>query len=128
MAADNRPLSPHLQIYRPQWTAFLSILHRATGVGISIGAIYLAWWLVAAATGGDYFESFQWFAGSFVGILLFIGFTAAVYYHLCNGIRHLVWDTGRNLDLEGAYKSGLAVVACTGILTAITWIAGLAAW
>ncbi len=127
MAADNRPLSPHLQVYRPQWTSVLSILHRATGVVLSIGAVYLAWWLVAAATGGDYYEGFAWFAGSIIGNLLFMGFTFCLFYHLCNGIRHLVWDTGRNLELEGAYTSGLVVVGAALALTLIAWVAALAA-
>ncbi|MEQ9126618.1 MAG: succinate dehydrogenase, cytochrome b556 subunit, partial [Alphaproteobacteria bacterium] len=127
MAADNRPLSPHLQVYRPQWTSVLSILHRATGVVTAIGLVYVAWWLIAAASGGDYYESFAWFAGSIFGNLLFMGFTFCLFYHLCNGIRHLVWDTGRNLELEGAYKSGLMVVAGAGVLTLIAWIAALAA-
>ena len=126
MAADNRPLSPHLQVYRPQWTSVLSILHRATGVASAIGAVYLAWWLVAAATGGAYFKSFQGFAGSFVGYIIFAGFSYAMMYHLCNGIRHLVWDTGRGLELEDAYKSGLIVVAASIVLTLIIWIAALA--
>ena len=127
MAADNRPLSPHLQVYRPQWTSVLSILHRATGVVTAFGLVYVAWWLVAAASGGGYYESFVWFAGSIFGNLLFMGFTFCLFYHLCNGIRHLVWDTGRNLELEGAYKSGLMVLAGAGVLTLIAWIAALAA-
>jgi succinate dehydrogenase / fumarate reductase cytochrome b subunit len=126
MAADKRPLSPHLQVYRPEWTSILSILHRATGVASAIGAVYLAWWLVAAATGGDYFESFQGFACSFVGYIIFAGFSYSVMYHLCNGIRHLIWDTGRGLELEDAYKSGLIVVAASAALTLIIWIAALA--
>ena len=127
MAAGNRPLSPHLQVYRPQWTSALSIFHRGTGVVLSIGAVYIAWWLTAAATGGDYYESYLWFAGSIFGNLLFAGFTFSLFYHLCNGIRHLMWDTGRNLELEDAYKSGLAVIAVSGVLTLVSWIAALAA-
>jgi len=126
MAADKRPLSPHLQVYRPEWTSILSILHRATGVASAIGAIYLAWWLVAAATGGDYFEGFRGFAGSVVGYIIFAGFSYSVIYHLCNGIRHLIWDTGRGLELDSAYNSGLIVVAASAVLTLIIWIAALA--
>ena len=94
---------------------------------LSIGAIYVAWWLVAAATGGGYYESFSWFAGSILGNLIFMGFTFCLFYHLCNGIRHMVWDTGRNLELEDAYKSGLLTVAAACGLTVISWIAALAA-
>jgi len=126
MAADKRPLSPHLQVYRPEWTSVLSILHRATGVASAIGAVYLAWWLVAAATGGDYFEGFQDFAGSFVGYIIFAGFSYSIIYHLCNGIRHLIWDTGRGLGLDSAYNSGLIVVAASAVVTTIIWIAALA--
>ena len=125
MAADNRPLSPHLQVYRPEWTSVLSIVHRGTGFVISIGAVYVAWWLVAAATGGDYYEDFSWFAGSILGNLIFMGFTFCLFYHLCNGIRHLVWDTGKGLELESAYKSGLMVLGGAAALTAIAWIAAL---
>ena len=70
---------------------------------------------------------FVWFSGSIVGKLIFMGFTFSLFYHLCNGIRHLVWDTGRNLELEGAYKSGLMVVGGAVVLSAIAWIAALAA-
>lgn len=127
MAAGNRPLSPHLQVYRPQWTSVLSIIHRGSGVVLSIGAVYVAWWLVSAATSEAYYESFAWFAGSIVGNLFFMGFTFCLFYHLCNGIRHMVWDTGRNLELEDAYKSGLMVAAGACGLTVIAWIAALAA-
>lgn len=126
MAAGNRPLSPHLQVYRPEWTSILSILHRGTGVVLSIGAVYLAWWLVAAASGGEYYESFAWFAGSLIGNLFFMGFTFCLFYHLCNGLRHLAWDSGRNLELEDAYKSGILVLVGACGLTAIAWIAALA--
>ncbi len=127
MAAGNRPLSPHLQVYRPQWTSVLSILHRATGVALTVGAVYVAWWLVAAASGAEYYESFAWFAGSIIGNLIFMGFTFSLFYHLCNGIRHMVWHVGANLELEDAYKSGLMVVAASCGLSAIAWIAALAA-
>jgi succinate dehydrogenase / fumarate reductase cytochrome b subunit len=128
MMSDPRPLSPHLQIYRWQLTSVLSILHRLTGIALTAGAILLVWWLVAAANGPDAFASAQWFLGSWFGLLLLFGWSVALFYHLCNGIRHLWWDTGRGLDLPAVYASGWAVLAATAILTILAWVAGIANW
>ena len=73
----------------------LSILHRITGVALTVGTILLVWWLVAAANGPESFESVQWFLGSWLGLLLLFGWSVALFYHLCNGLRHLWWDTGQ---------------------------------
>lgn len=100
MASENRPLSPHLQVYKPQITSVLSILHRTTGVGLGIGTLLLAWWLIAAAAGPDAFETAQAFIGSVIGRILLFGFTIALFYHLANGIRHLVWDAGYGFELS----------------------------
>lgn len=116
-----RPLSPHLQVYRWQWTMALSILHRMTGVALAVGTLLLTWWIVAAAVGSDAYNSASGFIGSIVGYLLMFGWTVALFYHLCNGIRHMIWDTGRNLELGPAYRSGLAVLIGTVVLTALTW-------
>lgn len=126
MATENRPLSPHLQVYRPQLTSVLSILHRGTGIALAAGTLMLVWWLIAAATGPTAFNDVQGFIGSFVGRLLLFGWTFALFYHLCNGIRHLVWDTGHGFELPTAYASGWLVVIAAGILTVICWIAGYA--
>ena len=128
MAIDKRPLSPHLQIYRWQLTSVLSILHRATGIALTVGTLLLVWWLVAAANGPDSFESVQWFLGSWLGLLLLFGWSVALFYHLCNGIRHLWWDTGRGLDLRSVYASGWAVLAGTAILTILAWVVGISQW
>ena len=128
MTIDPRPLSPHLQIYRWQLTSVLSILHRFSGIALTVGTILLVWWLVAAANGPDAFESAQWFLGSWLGLLLLFGWSVALFYHLCNGIRHLWWDTGRGLDLRGVYASGWAVLIATAVLTILAWIAGIARW
>ena len=128
MTPVERPLSPHLQIYKPQLTSLLSIFHRATGVVLSIGSVFLVWWLVAAATGDDAFATAQAFWGSWFGLLLLFGWTVSLFFHLCNGIRHLVWDAGWGFELRQAYISGWAVVAASGALTLIAWIAGLAMW
>jgi succinate dehydrogenase / fumarate reductase cytochrome b subunit len=128
MRSADRPLSPHLQIYRWQLTSVLSIIHRATGVALSAGTILLVWWLVAAASGPEAFEGVQEFLGSWIGLLLLFGWTLSLFYHLCNGIRHLVWDTGHALDLELTYLGGWIVVGATAALTLVAWIAGIARW
>jgi succinate dehydrogenase / fumarate reductase, cytochrome b subunit len=125
MAASNRPLSPHLQIYRPQMTSVLSILHRITGVGLGLGALLLVYWVVAAAAGPDRFAAAQALTGSWFGYLILFGFSVALFFHLANGVRHLFWDAGYGFELRSAYASGVAVLVMTVALTAIAWIAGL---
>ena len=125
---DPRPLSPHLQIYRWQLTSVLSILHRMSGVALAVGAILLVCWLGAAADGPKSYAKFQAFFGSWLGLLLLFGWSVALFYHLCNGIRHLWWDTGRGLELPNVYASGWTVVAATAVLTVVAWIAGLSHW
>jgi len=127
MSADNRPLSPHLQVYRPQLTSVLSFMHRFTGSGLAVGTLLLVYWLVAVASGPDAYETAQNLIGSFIGRLFLFGWTVALFYHLCNGIRHLVWDTGRALDLEGVYLGGWLVLVGTGALTLLSWIFGYVA-
>lgn len=99
MAKANRPLSPHLQVYR--WGAHMavSILHRATGSALAVGAVLLTWWLVALATGHDYFATVQGYAGSLIGRLVLFGITFALMQHLASGVRHLLMDMGRLYDL-----------------------------
>ncbi len=99
MAQANRPLSPHLQVYR--WGAHMavSILHRATGSALAVGAVLLTWWLVALATGHDYFATVQGYAGSLIGRLVLFGITFALMQHLASGVRHLLMDMGRLYDL-----------------------------
>ncbi len=124
MSADNRPLSPHLQVYRWQWTMALSILHRMTGVALAIGTLLFVYWLAAAASGPAAFETAQTVIGSWIGRLCLFGWTFALFYHLCNGIRHLVWDAGFGFELDNAFRSGLAVVGVSGALTLLSWIMG----
>ena len=125
-APSNRPLSPHLQVYRWQITMTLSILHRITGCGLGIGTLLIAWWLIAAAAGPEAFGVAQGFMGSWLGRLILFGFTAALFFHLCNGIRHLIWDTGYGFTIPVMTRSGVAAVVCAAILTVLTWIAGYA--
>lgn len=127
MAQVHRPLSPHLQVYRPQLTSVLSILHRLTGLALGVGTLLLVWWLAAAAAGPEAFDAVQAFNGSWLGRILLLGWTFALFYHLCNGLRHLAWDMGWGFELSSAYRSGWAVVVGAGVLTLIAWIAGYAA-
>jgi succinate dehydrogenase / fumarate reductase cytochrome b subunit len=117
-----RPLSPHLQVYKPQLTSVTSILNRITGFALSIGLFLLCWWLWAAAYSPGSLKSFYGFTGSWFGILLLFGWSVAFYYHLANGIRHLIWDTGRMLELKDAYKGGYAVLGFTFGAVLGTWI------
>ncbi len=127
MTTQNRPLSPHLQVYRPQLTSMLSITHRLTGVALAAGTFLLVWWLVAAATGPEAYATAQAAISSVIGRLLLFGWTLALFYHLCNGIRHLFWDAGYGYELKSAYASGWAVMAGSVGLTLLAWIWGYAA-
>jgi len=125
---SGRPLSPHLQVYKLPLTALMSIAHRITGVGLGVGTLLLTWWLVAAAAGPEAFARAQGFIGSFFGLLLLFGWSAALYYHLCNGVRHLVWDAGKSFELTDTARANQIVLVATAVLTVLTWIVGLAAW
>ncbi len=122
MANVERPLSPHLQIYRWPVTMATSILHRATGCGLAAGTLLLAWWLVAAAAGPEYYAMVQACLGSWLGRLVLLGFSWALFYHLLNGIRHLFWDAGHGYSLPVANKSGWAVIIGSVVLTVLAWI------
>lgn len=122
MSADNRPLSPHLQVYRPQLTSILSILHRITGIALAVGTLLLVYWLVALSLGPEAYAEAEWFLSSILGRLLIFGWSLTLFYHLCNGIRHLFWDAGYGFELENAYRSGWTVVAASLVLTVLAWI------
>ncbi len=126
MVSTDRPLSPHLQIYRPQITSVLSILHRLTGVALTFGTLLLTWWLVAAAYGPEEFADAQAFLGSWFGHLILWGFTFAVFYHLANGVRHLLWDFGWGFEIEQVRLTGIVVVAFAVGATLVTLIAAYA--
>jgi len=118
----NRPMSPHLQIYRPQMTSMLSIVHRLTGIGLALGAVLVVWWLLAAATSAEYFTIVDGLLTSWIGYLVLLGSTWALAYHLLNGIRHLVWDMGYGFEIETAERSGMAVLIGSGVLTVLVWL------
>lgn len=120
-----RPLSPNLQIYRPQLTSVLSITHRLTGILLSVGAIVLVAWIVAAANGASAYARFVGMLSSPVGLALLFLWTFSLFYHLCNGVRHLVWDAGYGFELVTIYRSGWTVLAASVVLTLIAWVAGL---
>ena len=126
MARQPRPLSPHLQVYRPQITSMLSFSHRISGVVLGAGALLLTWWLVAAVEGPESFDEVQTIIGSWYGRLLIFGFTLAFYFHLCNGVRHLFWDLGYGLELRSVYRSGWVVMVLTVVLTLFSWLLGYA--
>lgn len=114
-----RPLSPHLQIYRPQYTSALSIFQRITGVGLGLGTILMVCWLTAAAGSEAAFARVQWFLGSILGWLLLIGWTLALFYHLCNGIRYLWWAPAWGLTIPQVEASAKFVLAAAVVLTAL---------
>lgn len=118
---SERPLSPHLQIYKPQMTSTLSILHRATGVALGIGTLMVVWLLLSAAIGEAAFAQFMDFATSPPGQFLLLGWSFALFYHMANGVRHLVWDTGRMFNIGCAKKAGMLVLLFAVGMTALTW-------
>ena len=124
MDMGGRPLSPHLQVYKPQLTSILSILHRMTGVALAGGTLLLVWWLIAAAPGPAAFNTVQMVIGSWIGRLCLFGWSFALFYHLCNGIRHMFWDMGKGFELPTVAASGWAVVIISFTLTGIAWVWG----
>ena len=125
MRSDPRPLSPHLQVYRWQLTSVLSILHRIDRrrADRRHDPARLVAGRRRERTGPS--TSVQGFLGSWIGLLLLFGWSVALFYHLCNGLRHLWWDTGHGLDLRSVYMSGWAVLVGTAVLTVIAWVVGL---
>lgn len=122
MNPNDRPLSPHLSIYRWPVTMVSSILHRATGIAMAAGFVLFAVWLAEVASGPDAYAAFAGAMGSTFGKLLLIGWSWAFFYHLSNGIRHLVWDTGRGLEKEQATASAWFVIVVSVVLTVVFWV------
>ena len=121
-----RPLSPHLQIYRPMLTMMMSIVHRITGAALYFGMSLLAWWLIAAASGPNAYANFEWFMGSLIGRLILFGYTWALLHHLLSGLRHFVWDLG--YGFKASEREGLTWGALIGgiSLTVLVWIVAYA--
>jgi len=123
MARTDRPLSPHLGVYRWQISNTLSILHRLTGVGLAVGLFCLVAWLVALASGPGAHATVSGLLGSAVGLLALAGFSFCFFYHLANGIRHLAWDAGLGFARETARRSGWLTVSAAVLLTLMFWLA-----
>lgn len=121
-----RPLSPHLQVYKPQITTVLSILHRISGVALAAGTLLLVCWLLAGATGAAAFDGVQAFIGSIFGRLLLFGWTVALFYHFFSGLRHLAWDASKGFEKAEYVASGWAVVIATGVTSVLAWVIGYA--
>lgn len=121
-----RPLSPFTSIYRWPATMLTSIVHRITGVGLGLGAVVVAWWLIATATGPEAYNQFQTAAHHWFGKLVLFGFTWALMYHALNGVRHLVWDVGYGFEKHTAERNSILVIVLSVVLTIIVWV--LAYW
>ena len=117
-----RPLSPHLQIYKPQLTSILSIFHRGTGIILSMGSVILVVWIIALTLGKETYSFYSSVINHWLSLLVLFGFTFGLFYHFSNGIRHLFWDAGYGYDLKHAYISGVAVIISSLSLTSITWL------
>ncbi len=124
MTTKNRPLSPHLQVYRPQITSVLSITHRLTGVVLALGALVLVYWINAAAYGPAAFDQVQSIFSHWFGQILLFGWTLCLFFHLCNGVRHLFWDAGVGLEMGQVRVSGWLVLVAAAGLTALSWLGG----
>jgi succinate dehydrogenase / fumarate reductase cytochrome b subunit len=127
MTQRERPLSPHLQVYRWQITMTMSILHRATGVALAIGAFGVAWWLLAVAGGAESHATFQAFSASWFGRIALFGLSFCLVYHLLNGLRHLLWDVGYGYEIPKLYATGWTVVALSVLITGAVWFCALRA-
>ncbi len=115
----NRPLSPHLQIYRPQITSILSILNRITGIGMILATVLIAWWFLAAATGAEYFAMVDGFMTSWFGLLILVASLWAFWFHFFNGLRHLRWDAVKGMGMKTVRRSGWIAAAMSVIATVL---------
>jgi succinate dehydrogenase / fumarate reductase, cytochrome b subunit len=119
-----RPLSPHLTIYRLTLTMMMSIVHRITGAALYVGTLLVAWWLIAAASGPNGYATVQWFMGTWIGRLILLGYTWALIHHMLGGLRHLIWDTGRGLGPSEREWLVRATLFGSVTLTVVLWIVG----
>lgn len=122
--AKNRPLSPHLSIYRPIPTMMSSIIHRITGSALYFGTVLVAWWLIAAASGPEYFATANWVFGSWIGRLVLFGFTWALVQHMLGGLRHFVWDLGYGFDKHLTTRVAKITFVASPVITILLWVAG----
>jgi len=122
MGQSERPLSPHLQVYRPQLNSVMSISHRLTGLFLGAGAVFMSVWLISLAGGPTQYAAFQEITGSILGKIILFLWTFSIFYHLCNGIRHLFWDSGHGYELNTAYVTGWVAIIVSLLLTAGLWL------
>lgn len=120
-ATRARPVSPHLSIYRFTPTMAMSIMHRITGIALYFGMLLVAAWLVAAASAPSWFETANWIVGSWLGLVVLVGLTWAMYHHLFGGIRHFLWDTGVGMEKKTSTLLAQLTLAASLIFTAVTW-------
>jgi succinate dehydrogenase / fumarate reductase cytochrome b subunit len=123
MAQASRPLSPHLMIYHWPITMVMSIVHRATGIAVTVGLLGLTWWLTALASGPEAFARVQWALYNPLGWLILFGFTLALFLHAVSGVRHLLWDWGYGLNTRAATRTSYWLIGIAVGLTLLTWIA-----
>lgn len=128
MTNHDRPLSPHISIYRWPITMVSSIVHRATGIAMTVGFVLFVFWLADAANGPESYAVFSDAMGSTFGLVLLVGWSWAFFYHLANGIRHLVWDTGRGFEKAQANASAWFVIIVSVVLTGLFWASVIAAF
>ena len=121
MSSSSRPLSPHIQIYKPQLTSVLSITHRATGIFLCLGAVAFAWWVTALSIGPEAYATVREALGSWLGRMFVFAWSFSFFFHLCNGVRHLFWDAGLGFEIGTAYASGKAVVVASVAMTIISF-------
>jgi len=126
MPQNARPLSPHLQIYRWPLSMALSILHRATGIALAVGLLLVVWLLLSLASGPESYAVARAFCASWLGLVLLFAWSWALFFHLCNGVRHLFWDIGVGFAKAQAQRSAFVVVAASLLLTALVWICVIA--
>ncbi|OCW59094.1 succinate dehydrogenase, cytochrome b556 subunit [Hoeflea olei] len=124
-ATQKRPLSPHLQIYKLTPTFLMSGFHRVTGAGLYFGAVLIVWWLVAAASGEEYFNWVSWLYGSWFGYFTLFCFSWALIHHLLGGIKHLAWDIGYGFEKQLAVKVAKIQIVSSVVLTVLVWIIGI---
>ncbi|MCJ8149809.1 MULTISPECIES: succinate dehydrogenase, cytochrome b556 subunit [Shinella] len=120
----SRPLSPHLQVYKPIPTMVMSIVHRITGAALYFGTVLVAWWLIAAASGEAYFNWVNWFFGTLIGRLVLFGYTWALVHHMLGGLRHFMWDMGRGYEKHFNTKLAIATPIASVALTVLIWVVG----
>lgn len=125
---NNRPLSPHLQIYKPIPTMVASIVHRITGAALYFGTLLVAWWLIAAASGEEYYAWVQWAMDTIIGKLVLFGYTWALVHHMFGGLRHFMWDSGFGFEKHFATKLAKATFAASICLTLLIWIVAYVIW